>query len=158
LFVSSGPEQISVPDVVGLTRGAAETRLTREGLDVRVRTEESEEAEDEVIAQTPGAGELLNRGDDVTITVAVEPEQVSVPGVLGLSRGEAARALRGAGLSPSVSERATEDPEEDGVVLQQSPGAGAEVDSGATVTLIVGRYEAPEEVSDPDFDPDAPPP
>ena len=159
LFVSSGPELISVPDVVGLTREAAETRITREGLDVRVRTEESGETENEVIAQTPGAGELLDRGDDVTITVATEPEQVSVPGVTGLSRAEAVRALRGAALSPSVSERATADPDEEGLVLQQSPGAGTDVDSGSTVTLIVGRYAALEELIDPNApaDPNAPP-
>ena len=157
LFVSSGPEQISVPDVVGLTREAAETRITREGLDVRVRTEDSSETENEVIAQTPGAGALLDRGDDVTITVATEPEQVSVPGVTGLSRGEAARTLRDAGLDPSVSERATDNPDEDGVVLQQSPGAGTDIDSGSTVTLIVGRYEAPEELIDPNSDPGTPP-
>ena len=35
LFVSSGPEQVDVPNVVGLTRESAETRLTREGLEVQ---------------------------------------------------------------------------------------------------------------------------
>lgn len=153
MFVSSGPKRVSVPDVVGLTREAAETRLTREGLDVRVEMQQSEEPENEVIAQSPGAGETLDRGDDVTITVAVapeEPEPVTVPDVTGLTRAEALRALRNAGLRGSVSERATDNADEDGVVLRQSPGNGAEVDSGATVTLVVGRFEAPEDPVDPD--------
>ena len=150
LFVSSGPEQISVPDVVGLTREAAETRITREGLDVRVETEESDETENEVIAQSPGAGEKLELGDEVTITVATEPEQVTVPDVTGLTRAEALRTLRGAGLEGSVTERATETLEEDGVVIEQSPGNGADVDRGSAVTLIVGRFEAPADPVEPD--------
>jgi serine/threonine-protein kinase len=153
MFVSSGPERVSVPDVVGLTREAAETRITREGLDVRVEMQQSDQPENEVIAQSPGAGERLDRGDDVTITVAVapeEPEQVAVPDVTGLTRAEALRTLRNAGLQGSVSERATDAPDEDGVVLRQSPGNGAEVDPGSTVTLVVGRLEAPEDPVDPE--------
>ncbi|MDQ3647224.1 MAG: Stk1 family PASTA domain-containing Ser/Thr kinase [Actinomycetota bacterium] len=163
LFVSSGPERISVPDVVGLTREAAETRITRDGLDVRVEMQESEETENEVIAQSPAAGDRLERGDDVTITVATAPEeaeqaeQVSVPDVTGLTRTEALRTLRGAGLRGSVSERATDEPDEDGVVIRQSPGSGAEVDEGSTVTLVVGRFEAPEDPVDPDPVDPAPP-
>jgi len=153
LFVSSGPEQVSVPDVVGLTREAAETRITRKGLDVRVEMEQSDEPENEVIAQSPGAGDKVDRGDDVTITVAVapeEPEQVTVPDVTGLTRAEALRTLRNAGLRGSVSERATDAPDEDRIVLRQSPGNGAEVDPGSAVTLVVGRFEAPKDPVEPD--------
>jgi len=162
LFVSSGPERISVPDVVGLTREAAETRITREGLDVRVEMKESEEPENEVIAQSPGEGETLEPGDDVTITVAVAPEapeQVTVPDVTGLTRAEALRMLRSAGLQGSVSERVTDTVVEDGLVIEQRPGEGVEVDRGGTVTLIVGRFEAPEDPVEPDpVEPDPPVP
>ena len=44
------------PDVVGLSRDSAEERLTPEGLDVAIREEESDEREDEVIAQDPAGG------------------------------------------------------------------------------------------------------
>jgi len=162
LFVSSGPERISVPDVVGLTREAAETRITREGLDVRVEMKESEEPENEVIAHSPGEGETLEPGDDVTITVAVAPEapeQVTVPDVTGLTRAEALRMLRSAGLQGSVSERVTDTVVEDGLVIEQRPGEGVEVDRGGTVTLIVGRFEAPEDPVEPDpVEPDPPVP
>ena len=159
LFVSSGPAQVTVPDVVGLTREAAETRITREGLDVLVQLEESEETEDEVIDQSPEAGTQLDRGDRVTITVAEQPEQVDVPDVTGLSRRDALRVLRGAGLGATVRERATEEEAEDGLVLQQSPGAGMEVDRGDSVTLVVGAYVPPEEPVVPDEpDPGSEPP
>jgi len=158
LFVSSGPDQVSVPDVVGLTREAAETRITREGLDVRVEMEESGETENEVIAQSPGAGASLERGDEVTITVALALEQVSVPDVTGLTRAEALRTLQAAGLQGAVSEQAVDTRDEDGVVIEQRPGNGAEVDGGSTVTLIVGRFKSPEDPVEPDPVQPEPPP
>ncbi len=143
LFVSSGPAKISVPDVVGLTREAAETRLTREGLDPDVQTRASDEPEDEVIAQSPAAGTPLDDGARVTITVSEGREQVDVPNVVGLSEADARGVLRGDGLRITVRERATENEQEDGQVLDQRPGAGVEVDDGDAVIVIVGRFEEP---------------
>ena len=146
LFVSSGPERITVPDVVGVTRETAESRITGLGLEVTVETEETDEAQDgEVLRQTPEGGTQADRGDEVTIVVAQEPEQVSVPNVEGLSQADAVAALRDAGLQPSVRERATEDEAEDGTVLEQRPGAGTDVDAGDSVILIVGTFEEPAE-------------
>ena len=144
LFVSSGPEQATMPDVVGLTREAAETRLTRERLEVRVVREASDEPEDEVIAQSPAAGTKLDKDERVTITVAEGREQVDVPNLVGLSEEDARRVLRGDKLGVAVRHRATDNEEEDGQVLDQRPGAGVEVDEGRSVIVIVGRFEAPE--------------
>ena len=142
LFVSSGPERITVPDVVGVTRETAESRITDLGLEVTVETEETDEAEDgEVLRQTPEGGTQADRGDEVTIVVAQEPEQVSVPNVEGLSRADAVAALRDAGLQAAVRERATENEAEDGTVLEQRPGAGLSVDAGDSVIIFVGAFE-----------------
>ena len=149
LFVSSGPAKISVPDVVGLTREAAETRLTREGLDPDVQTRASDEPEDEVIAQSPAAGTPLDDGARVTITVSEGQEQVDVPNVVGLTEADARGVLRGDGLRITVRERATENEQEDGQVLDQRPGAGVEVDDGDAVIVIVGRFEEPAAEPEP---------
>jgi len=161
LFVSSGPERITVPDVVGVTRETAEGRITGLGLEVNVETEETAEAQDgEVVRQTPEGGSQADRGDEVTIVVAKAPEQVSVPNVEGLSQADAVAALRDAGLAPSVRERVTEDETEDGTVLEQRPGAGTDVDAGDSVILIVGRFEPPADEAPPPADEpvDPPPP
>ena len=144
LFVSSGPQKITVPNVVGLSRDSAESRLDREGLTVQVQMQQSEKPEGEVIAQSPGAGAKLDAGDRVTITVSEGLEKVSVPDVEGLTEKEALQTLRGQGLAPSVRERTTDVEEEDGTVLVQRPAAGTELDQGKTVVLVVGRFEAPE--------------
>ena len=59
----------------------------------------SDKPKDEVIAQSPAADTRLRKGERVTITVSKGPQKVMIPGVVGLSAGEAARTLRAAGLT-----------------------------------------------------------
>ena len=56
LLVSQGPEQVTVPDVTGLTRDSAEARLRDENLEVAVDEQESDEREGDVISQSPSGG------------------------------------------------------------------------------------------------------
>ena len=107
LKVSSGPEQVEVPDVTGLSRGSAEDTLTAEGLKVSVREEPSDKPEDEVVSQDPAAGTEVDAGSRITITVSTGPEQVEVPDVVGsrtIGRGVGAEGSRAEGR-PSASGR-----------------------------------------------------
>jgi eukaryotic-like serine/threonine-protein kinase len=146
LFVSTGPEQVTVPDVIGLSGDSAESSLAAEGFGVAVQEQESAEPEGEVIAQSPGGGTEVDRGTTVTITVSTGIEQVDVPNVIGLSPRDAEGQLRSAGLTPVRSEADVTDPDEDGVVIDQRPGAGVELDEGAQVVIIVGVLRPEEEV------------
>jgi eukaryotic-like serine/threonine-protein kinase len=138
LLVSQGPEQVTVPDVTGLTRESAEGRLRDEGLEVAADEQESDEPEGDVISQSPAGGTRVARGDTVTIVVSTGRPQVEVPDVVGM-REESARArLTGAGLTVSRQERTVTDPTEDGVVIEQRPGAGTQVDQGNQVVIVVG--------------------
>ncbi len=159
LLVSNGPELISVPDVTGQSSTSAEAQLRDAGLGVAIQEEESEETEGQVIAQAPGGGASVDRGATVTITVAVAPELVSVPDVVGLSPADAISQLGGAGLAPVQRDRPVTDPSQDGVVVEQRPAAGSDVDDGAQVLVFVGVLEEdtlePEAPAQP---PDATPP
>ncbi|NLT05288.1 MAG: serine/threonine protein kinase [Solirubrobacterales bacterium] len=143
LFVSSGPEQVEVPNLVGQTLDSATGQLDDAGLAYRIVREESERPEDEVLAQDPGGGAFVDPGATVTLTVAEPVAQVSVPFVTDLSEAQALRALRAEGLVADVQERDVQDPDQDGVVIQQRPAAGRDVDEGSTVTIVVGRYVEP---------------
>ena len=144
LFISAGPEEIEVPNVTGLSRSSAEARLAAEGLGVSLVQRESDEPEDEVIAQDPRPGTRVGRGSRVTITVSSGREQVEVPSVVGLSAGAAAGALRAAGLGVSRRTRPVESESEDGVVVDQRPPPGSQVDRGRTVLIVVGRAREPD--------------
>ena len=92
LLVSSGPEQVAVPDVTGLSRESAEARLRDEGFGVSVAEQESDEPEGDVISQSPSGGTELTRGETVTITVSTGRPQVDVPDVIGMSERNARSA------------------------------------------------------------------
>jgi len=147
LFISSGPEQVTVPGVIGLASDSAESRITDAGLSPAVREQESEEPEGEVIAQDPSAGTELERGSTVTITVSSGIEKVVVENVVGLSGADAERQLRADGLAPVRRETEVTDPSQDGKVVDQRPAAGVEVEKGREVVIVVGSLVEEEELA-----------
>jgi eukaryotic-like serine/threonine-protein kinase len=144
LLVSSGPEQIAVPDVTGLSRESAEARLRDDGFGVSVAEQESDETEGDVISQNPVGGTELTRGETVTITVSTGRPQVDVPDVIGLRERSARSRLSSAGLEPVSQERNVTDPAQDGVVIEQRPGSGTQLDEGRQVVIVIGVLEVPE--------------
>ena len=148
LLVSQGPERISVPDVIGLSRSSADSRLRGEGLGVGVREEESEEPEGTVIAQDPAGGSSVEQGTTVTITVSTGIPQASVPNVVSLGAADAATQIGNAGLVPVQREQTVTNPDEDGVVIDQRPGAGTTLDQGDEVVIIIGVLEQTDTLED----------
>ena len=138
LLVSKGPEQVTVPDVTGLSRQSAEARLDDEGLSTAVQEQESDQPEGDVIAQSPSGGTRVTRGETVTITVSTGKPKVDVPDVVGMREAAATGRLSSAGLTPVRQEREVTDPAQDGVVLEQRPGSGSEADKGSQVVIVVG--------------------
>jgi len=144
LLVSSGPEQVAVPDVVGLSRESAEARLRDEGFAVSVAEQESDAPERDVIAQSPSGGTELTRGETVSITVSTGRPQIDVPDVIGMNERTARSTLKSAGLEPVTQERTVTDPAEDGVVIEQRPGPGTQVDPGRQVVIVLGVLKVTE--------------
>jgi beta-lactam-binding protein with PASTA domain len=153
LFISSGPELVAVPTVIGLSRDSAEAQISDAGLVPAVQEAESEEPEGEVISQDPGAGTELRLGSTVTITVSTGIEQVVVPDVVGIGAGDAERQLRAEGLAPVRREMEVADPSQDGQVIDQRPGAGVEVDRGSEVVIVVGALVQQEQLAPVEPDP-----
>jgi beta-lactam-binding protein with PASTA domain len=104
-----------------------------------------------VVRQRPAAGELVDPGTFVSITVV--QSLVTVPRLAGRTPSEARGALIRAGLrAGSLREREAAGPV---TVLQQSVPAGSRVAPGTTVDLVISR--APVAPAAP-VDPPAPPP
>jgi eukaryotic-like serine/threonine-protein kinase len=155
LFISSGPELVAVPTVIGLSSDSAEAQISDAGLVPAVQEAESEEPEGEVISQDPSAGTELRLGSTVTITVSTGIEQVVVPDVVGIGAGDAAGQLRAEGLVPVRREMEVADPSQDGQVIDQRPAAGVEVDPGREVVIVVGVLVEQEQLAP--LEPEAPP-
>ena len=144
LLVSQGPEQVTVPDVTGLTRDSAEARLRDEGFDVAADEQESDEPEGDVISQSPSGGTSVTRGSTVTIVVSTGRPQVTVPDVIGMGEERATGRISAAGLTAVRQERSVTDPAQDGVVVEQRPGAGTQLDQGGEVVIVVGVLKPTE--------------
>jgi beta-lactam-binding protein with PASTA domain len=140
LVVSSGPKQVAVPDVVGLTKQEAQQTLGNQGFQF-TSTEQGSDTVDPgtVLSQTPAAGAQAAPGSSVALVVARAIETVVVPDLLDTSQTEATDTLTAAGLEPRTSFREVTDPSQDGIVLDQTPASGTEVEKGAPVRIFVGR-------------------
>src|SRR4029077_17611733 len=81
LVISTGPAQVPVPNVVGLTQAAATSAITAAGLTVGTVTPQSSGtvAAGNVISESPLAGTLENLGTAVNLVVSTGPAQVAVP-------------------------------------------------------------------------------
>jgi serine/threonine-protein kinase len=137
--VSRGEELIDVPDVRGQDQGTAEAILADAGFAVDVVEVNSDESPGIVVAQEPLGGQAP-KGATVTIQVSVGPELLGVPGVIGETEGDATAILQEQGFGVAVEEVIANFPDEEGIVLDQDPGGGAEVEPGTTVTIFVGRF------------------
>jgi serine/threonine-protein kinase len=144
LVVSSGPERVSVPDVVGDREDDARSALEGAGLRADVTEEESEDEEPgTVLRQDPGPGSKLDKGGTVNLVVAKAPPAVDVPDVVDDKRDAAQKALRDAGFEVRVREETVDTLDQDGIVISQNPSGGDQLRKGSRVTIVVGKFEPP---------------
>ncbi|MEF3121470.1 Stk1 family PASTA domain-containing Ser/Thr kinase [Kocuria flava] len=105
LIVSTGPEQVVAPDVVGMGVEEAGDRLADAGLQPGERTEvPSDAAAGTVVGQEPAAGTAVARGESVLLAVSAGPRAQEAPGVLGSPVADAVRELEVAGWPVVVEE------------------------------------------------------
>jgi len=144
LVVSSGPEQVEVPDVVGSSEDEARTELEGAGLQAAVSTEETaDEAAGTVLRQDPQPGGSVDDGSSVAIVVAEAPPEASVPDVVDQEQAAARAALREAGFDVRVRRESVDTLDQDGIVIDQAPVGGEQLREGSRVTIVVGRFDPP---------------
>lgn len=143
ITVSTGPAEVDVPDVTGQPIDAARSTLDELGL--RVKVEEQESADREpgtVLAQSPRGGSTAKVNDTITLTVAAEPKTTTVPDVVGRSQSVAEQRLQDAGFAVRTTTEETADATQDGRVISTDPAAGQQANTGATITIVIGRATA----------------
>lgn len=138
-----GTAKVDVPDVVGAKQLAAQRRLRAAGFVVRTSYVTSSHPQGTVVSQSPAAGTSAARGSTVAIRIslggtATTPASV-VPDVTGEDEATATADLRREGFTVEVVDQPTDDPNEDGVVLDEDPAPGARAPAGSQVTIFVGR-------------------
>ena len=137
LEVSGGPGTVRVPSLAGLRPKQVVTRLENRDLTAELEERPSDTVEAGLaIRSVPGAGEVVERGEQIKVFVSSGPELVAVPNVTGLSREVAEDRISDAGLTPGqITEQESAEPENE--VIAQDPAGGGEVEKNTTVNLTV---------------------
>jgi eukaryotic-like serine/threonine-protein kinase len=144
--VSSGPQMVEVPNVVGESRDDAVATLARARLEAKIVERFSDKPPSTVIAQSPRPGEQLEVGKRVQLTVSKGVEPVEVPYVIGLAYEDAASTLEAAGFR--VRRRFVDSEQPRGAVTDQAPPPNSFVTPGSTVTLSVSKGPTQSTVPD----------
>jgi serine/threonine-protein kinase len=137
--VSSGPQQKSVPNVVGETAAQATTNLRNAGFNPNPSYVDSDAPQGQVIHQNPAPGSSAPEGSSVAIEISNGPPQVSVPSVVGETAQQAVAELQGAGFQVNQQYVSVGDPSQEGIVQQQTPDGGSQATKGSIVTIEIGQ-------------------
>ncbi len=139
LTLSSGRQEIRIPDLAGSPVEQALGLLKASGFTVQIDSVESSQPRGEVVATNPEAGMPVSVPSDVRLSVSLGPLTVEVPRLIGLSEEEATTALTELGLVVSDVEVRFRFGLDQGKVIEQEPAPGREVEEGSGVRLVVGR-------------------
>ena len=140
-------EEVVVPELTGKKVEEASKLIADAKLEESVEYKFDEAIEENiVIDQTPRAGDRVEAGQTVKITVSMGKEEnnIELPTVLGKSEQEARNILKNFDLKVSYREDRNQS---EGIVLSQNPSPGQKMSTGSEVGIVVNKYEKPKEVS-----------
>ena len=148
VVVSSGAEEVAVPDVSGMNEDQAKKALVDKGFESGNITTEfaysDDVAEGEAVKTSPAAGEKATVDTKITLYISKGAEKKTVPNIVGQSVSDAQSALSAAGLADggTVSEEYSDSVAE-GVIISQNVKAGKKVDAGTSVGYTVSKGKKP---------------
>ena len=147
----SRPVIVSVPDLKGKTVAEATTSLTNVQLVLGQQDAKADDnaAKGTIISQDPAAGENIEQGQAINITVSSGKEQTTVPDLVDLARVDDARiALTDARLILGKQTQVDSDKPE-GTIVSQSVSPNSSVDVGTRVDVEVssGKVAVPDVVN-----------
>jgi beta-lactam-binding protein with PASTA domain/predicted Ser/Thr protein kinase len=138
--VSSGPSDVTVPSVIGLTFDQATRTLRDQGFLVSRKDVDSDQPQDTVVDQSPSGS--APKGSTIELSVSKGPKESTVPDVTSQDEASARATLESAGFKVAVQHQDVTDPGLDGIVLSQSPTPNSKARQGSTVTIVVGKQAA----------------
>lgn len=148
--IIGGPEIITVPDVTDKTEAEAAAMLKAEGLKLgEVNDAYSNTVEPGIIiSQLPAAGEKLEEGKEVSVTISQGRNLVTVPDVTNDTSAVATNKLIKAGLALGDSDYEFSEDFEQDKVIRTEPEIGEDVPADTEVTLIISKGQDSVQIPD----------
>lgn len=146
ITVSSGTKGVEVPNVEGKTEDAATILLENAGFKVDIKEEASDTIEKgKVIRQTPSAGQKLESGQTVTIVISTGKENITVPGLVGLTKDDAIAKLSEKNLKYSITSYEYSNSYDEGYVIYQNYSSGESVSPDTVINIKISKGPKPQE-------------
>ena len=138
LWVSSGPQQVTVPSLDGRVRSAALDAIRAAGLKVGTITSDHSATvpQDVVLRADPEAGQQLTAGG--TVDLVLSDGQVLVPSVINESVQDASADLKEQGLSVELASKGGCGAASTTVIQQSEPAGPVAQRSTITITFCDG--------------------
>jgi len=147
--VSSGPKPVAVPNVVGLSYDIAAAQLQAAGFTVGRADVDNDAPAGQVVEQDPPGNSTASKGSSVTLSVSKGPTTVTVPDVSLQTAADARATLTAAGFKVRALHQDTDDESLDGLVMSQDPAGSSQADPKSVVTITVGQFVPPPDVTTP---------
>ena len=132
---------ITLGDYIGMTQDeAAATEQVVSG-QITVTWEQeynSDYAAGYIYKQSPVSGRTVREGQNVTLTVSLGTQYVTVPDLTNYVQADAEQQLKELGVSVLVTQ-AVEPSVASGAVIRTDPAAGSQVAAGSTVVVYISR-------------------
>lgn len=131
-------KDIEVPDFRGMTIEEAEDKAEDLGIEVKIGKYEfsTEYEQDQIMDQDPNHGEMVAKGDTVTVDISKGGERGVIPNLIGKSEEDAKKMIEDYGFElGTVKEK--ESHEEKGTVIEQDPSAGSEGKQGDAINITI---------------------
>lgn len=152
VVVSTGAPKVTVPSVIGLDLDEAKSQLQGDDFQFEIKTKTRETSSDDpntVLDQDPKRGEEVEKGTTITLTIAVEEQESTVPAVTDKSCDEAKAQMSANELVGNCVEVETEDPNKIGKVIDTNPAIGSQIPKNSQVEIRIGKAAEQEQVTVP---------
>lgn len=163
-FKSNDTSLVAIPDVLHQTVPQAREMLTSRGFNGTVEPKNvtcgvpatdgnpscTQDDINRVIKIDPQVGVQVATNTKITLYVGVAPGKAKVPDLKGKTRDEAEKLLTDAKLTldPTIDEVEVNDPNQAGLVQNQTPAADSDVDQGSSVKITVAKSKELKTVTD----------
>jgi serine/threonine-protein kinase len=144
LEVCGGPNLVTVPPLVGLSKADADNALKNAGLIGDFVDVDGDVArKGQVLTSDPATGTQVKVGDHVKVNISLG-NLLPIPDVLGLTEAQAKQRLTNAGftnVTTATDSNAT--PEQDGKVMRVVGPTSGQAKAGEHIQLVIGVFTPP---------------
>ena len=150
VYISGSDATVEVPDVYGYEATSASNVLKKDGFEVIIVSEYSEEEVGTVIRTSPARNKKVQKGSEITIYVATneETKPVEVPNLVGMTIAQAKETLEAIGLRLDSSRTEYRPSAEPVGRIIGHEFIGEEVTPGTSIAVYVSTGKLPEETTD----------